>query len=172
MRKKNTSLLLVFLLVLLLSLQGCNTGSAKKQKGDQYRAVSGFGEGFVAVGNGGIAARIDLDGAVTELDLDTDENLLCVTQWQNGLMIGGASGLLLRIEQDFTVTRKKLGSSDLVSFAMFRDKLYAISRNGRLFESEDGEVWRAEKTGLGGVVGMAASEECLLAATKNPTCLS
>lgn len=159
---------LAAILTMILLFAGCSANpTAQETAARCYTDVVGFADGFVAVGHAGMASFIDANQEITPLQVDTDADLLCVAQWQDGLVIGGADGILWKMDTDFSTERQRLGRSDIVSIVTFQGKLYAISQNGKLYESADGDDWNSSKTGLQDVVGMAASADCLIASSED-----
>lgn len=159
----------VLLAMLLLFVSACSSDGAKTALPGEnaYRAVIGYEEGFVAVGDAGRAAYIDFEGQITPIPSGTEAQLRCITRWQDCVIAAGEEGTLLKIAPDFSVTSQQLQAADIVGIAVYEHALYAIDSKGMLYTSADAETWTASDSGLDEVVGMAAGQDCLIAASSD-----
>ncbi|MDR2910771.1 MAG: hypothetical protein LBV47_05340, partial [Bacteroidales bacterium] len=89
MKTKTYSLLFICLLLLL------NCGNSYSENESGFRAIVGYGEGFVAAGSNGRIDHLDLKGCVVRTESFLNTELNCLFTCGTALFAAGEAGILL-----------------------------------------------------------------------------
>lgn len=150
MKTKTYSLLLICLLFL-----NCEGSSSVTISG--FKAIVGYGEGFVAAGAKRID-RIDLTGHAVHTESFSDIELSCLFARGTALFAAGEAGVLLMSENGEDFTQIESGTTlNINSLTGFQDYLIAGADNGTVLTgSEAGFVKQTVLDVKGNIVALSA----------------
>ena len=133
-----------------------------------YLDAAELGNGFVAIGTGGLVDRIGTDGVVQGISISATQDLVDVCSAGDLALAVGDEGRIVRIPQTGDAEVMALNKSiKLLSVANLNGLWLAGAENGVVYSSRDGEHWTSESTGAeGDLVGLAATEDRCIGVTE------
>jgi hypothetical protein len=153
MKTKTYSLLLSCLLLLL------NCGSSSSKNGSGFRAMAGYGKGFVAAGSNGRIDHIDLTGNVVRSESFPGMELNCLFTCGTALFAAGEAGALLMSKNGEAFTKIESGTTmNINSLTGFNDYLIAAAGKGIvLIDGEAGFFKQILPELKGNIVSLSAN---------------
>lgn len=134
MKTKTYSSLLCCLFLLLMN---CGSNSSE-EKGSGFRAVTDYGEGFVAVGSNGRIDKIDQTGFIVNTDSFPGIKLNCLFTCGVTLFAAGEAGVLLTSENGEVFRQMESGTTmNINSLAGFNEYLIAGADNGTILIGDE-----------------------------------
>jgi len=174
--KSKKALGVVCVLIVLLILAGCGTGSGTASPPAEsgylhavFEGTTDKGAAFLACGAGGRLDRIYEDGSVETIPLPVgDSDLTSILSTKDITIVAGASGSILysRDGKEFALA-SGAGEEYITGLAKFNGKYYASAYSGRILTSEDGAVWKiGERLTKEPLVGIAANYAYVVTTTE------
>jgi hypothetical protein len=140
---KNAILFVLIACLALLLASGVCPNTPPKGKTVGYRAVVGYGDGFVAVGTGGRIDRISAEGEVLHLISVGDITLNNLAFCGSTLMVAGDEGVLLIVPQGVEPRKIESGTTaNIHSLALFKGKIVAGADGGTLLVGDEAGAFK------------------------------
>jgi hypothetical protein len=140
---KNAILFVLIACLALLLASGVCPNTPLKGKTVGYRAVVGYGDGFVAVGTGGRIDRISAEGEVLHSISVGDFTLNALISCDTTLVVAGDGGVLVIVPQGAKPRKiENVTTANIHSLALFKGKIVVGADGGTLLVGDEAGAFK------------------------------